>query len=117
MIAERNEYLNEDQTIGYVEAIYASGNVLKTTYFPKSQRLFIAFSRGHTYSYNNVTEEIYNEFEKAESQGKYFMVNLNKPDKFPTRKEFTLYPSEVNECKLKIVEAKNKLNDEKADTI
>ena len=110
MIAERNEYVNEDQTIGYVEAIYASGNVLKTTYFPKSMRLFIAFNRGHTYSYNNVTEEIYNEFEKAESQGKYFAEKLNKPDKFQTRKEFTLYPSEVKESKLKIVEAKNKLN-------
>ena len=118
MIAERNEYLNEDQTIGYVEAVYASGNVLKTTYFPKSQRLFIAFSRGHTYSYNNITKELYKGFEKAESQGKYFLDhNMNKPEKYPCRKEFTLYPSEVKECKLKIVEAKNKLNDEKAETI
>lgn len=115
MIAERNEYLNEDQTIGYVEAVYASGNILKTTYFPKSNRLFIAFNRGHTYSYANVNEEIYNAFEKAESQGKYFAEKLNKPDKYPTRKEFTLYPSEVKDCKLKIVEAKKKLvksNDE-----
>ena len=111
MIAQKNEYLNEDQTIGYVEAIYASGNVLKSTYFPKSKRLFIAFNRGHTYSYGNVGQEIYNDFEKAESQGKFFMQNLNKPDKYPTRKEFTLYPSEVKECKLKIVEAKNKLNE------
>ena len=115
MIAERNEYLNEDQTIGYVEAIYASGNVLKTTYFPKTKRLFIAFSRGHTYSYNNIDEETYNQFEKAESQGKYFMEKLKKPDKYPTRKEFTLYPSEVKDCKLKIVEAKNKLINENKD--
>lgn len=115
MIAERNEYLNEDQTIGYVEAVYASGNILKTTYFPKSQRLFIAFNRGQTYSYNNVNEEIYNEFEKAESQGKYFLDILNKPNKYPTRREFTLYPSEVNECKLKIIEAKNKIINENKD--
>jgi hypothetical protein len=115
MLANRNEYLNEDQTIGYVEAVYASGNVLKSIYFPKSKRLFISFSRGHTYSYNNVSEEIYNEFENAESQGKYFMENLNKPDKYPTRREFNLYPSEVSECKLKIVEAKNKLINENKD--
>lgn len=111
MLAERNEYLNEDQTIGYVEAIYASGNVLKTTYFPKSKRLFIAFNRGHTYSYGNIEMDLYNEFEKAESQGKFFSEKLNKADKYPTRKEFTLYPSEVSECKLKIVEAKNKINE------
>lgn len=112
MIAERNEYLNEDQTIGYIEAIYASGNVLKTTYFPKSKRLFIAFNRGHTYSYANIDIELYNEFEQSESQGKYFSQYLNKPDKYPTRKEFTLYPSEVADYKLKIIEVKNKLNEQ-----
>ena len=110
MIANRNEYLEEDQSVGYIEAIYASGNILKTTYFPKTNRLFIAFNRGQTYSYNNVDEELYNNFEKAESQGKFFVANLTQIDKYPCRKEFTLYPSEVKDCKLKIVEAKNKID-------
>ena len=104
MLIERKEILNEDQSIGYIEAIFNSDNVLKTTYFPKAQRLYIAFSRGQTYSYSNVTKEIYNEFEGSDSQGKFFRSCLNNKA-YPYRKEFTLYPSEINEIK-QIIENK-----------
>jgi hypothetical protein len=99
MLIERKEILNEDKSTGYIEAIFNSDNVLKTTYFPQAKRLYIAFSRGHTYSYGNVSREIYDAFEAADSQGKYFHANINNKNKYPTRKEFTLYPREVQNLK------------------
>jgi hypothetical protein len=109
MLVERKEILNEDKSTGYIEAVFNSDNVLKTTYFPKIQRLYIAFSRGHTYSYSNVSREIYDAFEESDSQGKYFHKNINNRSKYPTRKEFTLYPNEVHDLK-NIVEEFNENN-------
>lgn len=106
MLVERKEVLNEDETIGYIESVFKSENILKTTYFPKAQRLYIAFSRGQTYSYGNISPEFYQEFEDAESHGKFFHKNINKKDDYPYRKEFTLYPNEMNELK-DIVENKS----------
>lgn len=108
MLIERKEILNEDKSIGYIESIFNSDNVLKTTYFPAMQRLYIAFNRGHTYSYGNISNEIYCEFENADSQGKFFYKNINNKKEYPYRKEFTLYPYEVKNLK-EIVESKNKL--------
>lgn len=99
MLVERKEVLNEDKSIGYIEAVFNSDNVLKTTYFLSNQRLYIAFSRGHTYSYGNISKELYDEFEKADSQGKFFHMKINKNNMYPFRKEFTLYPNEVKELK------------------
>jgi hypothetical protein len=99
MLIERKEVLNEDESVGYIEAVFNSDNVLKTTYFLGIRRLYIAFSRGHTYSYGNVSKELYDEFENAESQGKFFHTKINKNNLYPYRKEFTLYPNEVKELK------------------
>jgi len=107
MLIERKEILNDDKSIGYIEAIFNSGNLLRTTYFPMSQKLYIAFGRGHTYSYSNVSKEFYDEFEKTESQGKFFHSKINNNKAFPYRKEFSLYPSEIQEIKKIIEENKN----------
>jgi hypothetical protein len=109
MLIERKEILNEDNSMGYIEAVFNSDNVLKTTYFPSNQRLYIAFNRGQTYSYGGITKEMYAEFEAADSQGKYFHKNINNKNKFSTRKEFTLYPHEVKDLK-NIVEEFNENN-------
>jgi hypothetical protein len=109
MLVESKQILNEDGSVGYIEAIFKSDNILKTTYFPESQRLYIAFSRGHTYSYGNVSSELYEEFESAESHGKFFHQKINNNKAHPYRKEFTLYPFEVNDAK-KIVEQFNENN-------
>jgi hypothetical protein len=113
MLVERKEVLNEDQSIGYIESVFNSGNVLKTTYFPAMHRLYIAFSRGHTYSYSNIEPDFYQEFEEADSQGKFFYVKISNNRKYPARKEFTLYPNEVKGIK-QIVEDK-KIIDEDGD--
>lgn len=99
MLIERKEFQEKDGNIGYIESVFNSDNVLKTTYFPGNQRLYIAFSRGHTYSYGNISPEIYENFENAESQGKFFHKNINNNYKHPARKEFTLYPNEVKGLK------------------
>ena len=111
MLVERKEFRVDDGEIGYVECVFKSDNILKTTYFPENQRLYIAFSRGHTYSYGNITEELYEEFENAESHGKFFHQHINNKTKYPYRKEFTLYPTEIDEVR-KIIEENNEDEDE-----
>jgi len=112
MLVERKEYKNENGTIGYYESIFNSSNILKTTYFPHNQRLYVSFNRGGTYSYENINEELYIKFENAESQGKFLRNNIIKnSNKYPYRKEFTLYPEEIKELKL-IVEQNKKDKDE-----
>jgi len=111
MLVERKEVLNEDGSVGYVETIFESGNILKTTYFLENQRLYIAFRRGHTYSYGNFSNDKYLEFENAESQGKFFHKNVNNNPKHPFRKEFTLYPNEIESVN-KIIEENKKDEDE-----
>jgi hypothetical protein len=105
MLVERKIILNEDQSVGYIETVINSDNILKTTYFPTMQKLYIAFSRGNTYSYSNITEDIYEEFETAESHGKFFHSRINNNKKYPFRKEFTLYPAEISDIR-KIIEEK-----------
>jgi hypothetical protein len=112
MLIERKEILNENGTIGYIEAVFDSSNILKITYFPEAQRLYIAFNRGETYSYGNVTHELYDAFEKAESQGKFFNTNIKNKNEHPYRKEFTLYPSEIIDTKKIIEEHKKEEEDE-----
>jgi len=97
MLIERKEFQEVDGSVGYIESVFNSRNVLKTTYFSNIQRLYIAFNRGHTYSYGNVDPEQYQEFEEAESQGKFFHKKINGNKMHPARKEFTLYPNEVKD--------------------
>jgi len=104
MLIERKEFGDTDGSIGYIECIYKSGNILKTTYFPKANKLYISFNRGHTYSYNNITPDLYELFESAESQGIFFQKRIINNRQFPTRKEFTLYPNEVKGYKLIVKE-------------
>lgn len=112
MLVERKEILNEDKSIGYIESIFKSENILKTTYFPTMRRLYIAFSRGHTYSYGNISSDMYEEFEKAESHGKFFYRRINKKQEHPYRREFTLYPNEVKDLKEIVENNKNEEDDE-----
>lgn len=104
MLVERKEFTENDGSVGYIECVYKSDNILKTTYFPGIQRLYIAFSRGHTYSYGNVSPEFYEEFENADSQGVFFHKKINNNKAHPYRKEFTLYPAEVVDLKQIVTE-------------
>lgn len=93
----------------YIESIFDSTNILKTTYFPTQKRLYISFRRGETYSYGNVDESLYKKFEDSDSQGEFFIQEIKKkPNEFPYRKEFSLYSSEIQDIKKIISEHKNK---------
>ena len=111
MIVERKEFKVDDGEVGWIEAVFDSGNILKTTYFPERELLYIAFSRGDTYSYGNVSPELYEEFEQAESRGKFFHQRLNNKNKHPVRREFSLYPTEVQGLR-KIIEEKSDRDEE-----
>lgn len=102
----------EDDKDYYVESIFDSSNILKTTYFPSNKRLYISFGRGQTYSYGNIDEDLYKKFENSESQGKFFIQEIKKkPDVYPYKKEFSLYPREIEDIKRIINEHKNNEND------
>jgi hypothetical protein len=99
MLVERKEYIEKETNLTYIESIFKSENILKTTYFPHSQRLYIAFSRGDTYSYGNVSPDFYQEFENAESHGKFFYGKINKNPAYPYRREYKLLPYEIEGLK------------------
>jgi hypothetical protein len=113
MLLEKKEYLEKNGKIGYVESVFDSSNLLKTTYFPDQNKLYVAFNKGPVYSYTNISQELYDEFEKAESQGRFFIKAIKSaPDKYPYRKEFSLYPSEIGELREVV---KKKLDEIKKD--
>lgn len=106
MIAKR--IVEKDETGTLIECIIDSSNVLKTQYFAHNNRLYVYFNRGHAYSYENVTEEIYKEFEDSDSQGEYLRRKIMKDMRsFPYRKEFKLSASELKEAKQTLNEWKD----------
>ena len=112
MLVERKEHKEPNGEIGYIESVFDSRNVLKTTYFPINNKLYIAFNRGNTYSYLNVIPQKYQEFENAESQGKFFRENFLNKKEYPCVKEFSLYPNEIKDLKEVVDIHKNKNIDE-----
>lgn len=110
MYITKEIYIEKDESIAYIECIYNSSNILKTTYFPTQEKLFIYFKRGGTYSYLNVDEKLYNEFENAESHGKFLQERIKNNPYHQHLKEFTLYKSEIDDCEKIILESKNKSN-------
>lgn len=100
MLIQERKFQEKDGSIGYYDAVYNSSNILQTTYFPSSEKLYISFNRGGVYSYLNVTQELYEEFKNAESQGEFFSSRIKKNVKqFPYMKEYTLYPNEIKDLK------------------
>lgn len=102
MIVEKNTYNDPDGTIGWIETIFDSSNILYTTYFPKTKILYIAFARGGVYSYINVDQEFYDRFETTESQGKFFVSEIKNNPKYPYQKSFKLFESEISRAKVTI---------------
>lgn len=112
MIIKEDKYYDDDKSLGYIDVVYESSNILQTTYFPKQKKLYISFNRGGVYSYNNIDEELYDNFVHAESQGKFFHINIKKNvDKYPFNKEYSLYPEEITKYK-KIVDEHKSNKDE-----
>jgi hypothetical protein len=107
MIVEKIEHNESDGTLGWIECVYHSSNIMLTIYFLESKVLYISFNDGATYKYSGVERETYDELETAESQGKYFYKNIRSGD-YPFSREYKLYKREINEAKTKIEEWKEK---------
>ncbi len=112
MLVKRDEVLNEDGSLGYVESVFKSENILKITYFVEAHRLYIAFSRGDTYVYENISPEFYQDFEDAESNGKFFHKRIKNKPGSPGKREYGLLPYEIKGFRKIIAEHDTEDNDE-----
>ena len=61
-----------------------SSNIERVGFDPEKNDLFVKFLSGGTYSYADVDEDIFDNFVRAESKGKYFLDYV-KPDYIHTR--------------------------------
>lgn len=102
MIVEKNTFNDQDGSLGWIECIYDSTNILSSIYFPKTKILYISFNRGMTYKYFNIEESLYYQFENSDSQGKFFVKNIKNDINLIYSKEFKLYESEIKDAKDKI---------------
>jgi hypothetical protein len=103
MIVSNKIHEEKDGSVGYIENVYDSSNILTSTYFPKTNIMYIAFNRGGVYSYGNISKELHEQFVNAESQGKFFVKEIKNNDAYPFLKEFKLFESEINDAK-KLIE-------------
>lgn len=98
MIVKRS--ILEDDGGKIITCVINSSNILKTEYFAHRNILYVYFNRGKVYSYANVTDDIYNNFEEADSQGEYLRGEImKKSSKYPYSKEFTMTKFEIDEAK------------------
>lgn len=105
MILEKNVVI-DDEGKKYIECIFDSSNITKSIYFEHMNKFYIFFKRGHGYSYVNVDKELYENFEKAESQGLFFNSKIKNKPEHECRYEFKLMSDEVAEMENKINECK-----------
>jgi hypothetical protein len=59
-----------------------SSNLAKTEYDTETSKLVVEFKNGVKYEYDEVPHKIYTQFRMAESQGKYFNLNISKTYKY-----------------------------------
>lgn len=94
MILERKETKKDNGDI-VIEGYYDSSNIIKTMYVPSQSHLFIFFKNKHVYSYSGIDKELFENFEKAESQGKFFVSEIrNKSKEYNYFREYKLYDFE-----------------------
>lgn len=74
---------------------FDSSTILQTVYYQDKQFLYIFFKKGNVYSYQPISKEIYDNFEKAESQGKFLNIHIKKNPAIAYRKETVLKENEL----------------------
>ena len=55
---------------------YDSKMIRRADYTPDTKELIVTFNNGQKYSYENVNEDVMNEFMEPESAGRYFLQNI-----------------------------------------
>jgi hypothetical protein len=105
--------LRRQEENGVVEALYNSSNLFKSLFLKERHIMYVFFKKGGVYSYYNVNEEIYDEFEAAESQGEFFTQKIKNNQQYPHSKEFKMKDFEINELTTRINEAVKSLESPK----
>jgi KTSC domain len=59
-----------------------SSNIDEVEYIPSTKTLQIRFKNGSLYNYFDVPEEVFEEFIKSESAGKYFQAHVKSAFQF-----------------------------------
>jgi len=112
MLLDRKEIKRERDNMTLIEAFFDSSNISKSNYYPDKKFMFIFFNNGLVYSYSNITEELYNNFENAESQGKFFITEIKKkPTIYRYLREYKLYDFEKQDIVQIIENLKTGKND------
>jgi aspartokinase-like uncharacterized kinase len=55
-----------------------SSNIKRTEYDVETKKLVTEFNNGLKYEYSDVPHNVYTQFRKAESQGKFFISEISK---------------------------------------
>lgn len=101
--------LRKQDENGVVEALFDSSNLYKALYLKEKKIMYVFFKKGGVYSYYNVDNAIYEQFETAESQGEFFTKHLKYNTNYPYSKEFVMKDFEINDLTNSINEAKSRL--------
>jgi len=80
----------------YIESIYDSSNIVASKYIRESEILYIIFKNNKVYSYTPVNEELFNQFQLNESQGKFFISHIKNNPEISTIKEDSLLTEDYN---------------------
>lgn len=115
MILEKNLIEDKDNK-KYIECVFDSSNIAKTIYFEHVEKFYIFFKRGHGYSYINVDKELYEEFENAESQGKFFNQKIKNNPVHQHKYEFKLFETELKEVETLIESYKKQKNEQDSES-
>jgi hypothetical protein len=59
-----------------------SSNIVRTEYDTETGKMIAEFKNGSKYEYEDVPHNVYTKFRMAESQGKYFNVEISKKFKY-----------------------------------
>jgi len=59
-----------------------SSNIVRTEYDTETKKMIAEFKNGSKYEYEEIPHNIYTRFRMAESQGKYFNVEIAKKFKY-----------------------------------
>lgn len=107
MLLNKNSHIEEDGSVGYVDAYFDSSNILQSTYFPGKEKLVVTFGRGQTYAYFDVSQNLYERFENSESQGKFIRSEIIDKN-LDSKLMYKLTSAELSELKANIELNKNK---------
>lgn len=74
-----------------------SSNIFQSIYYEDKQFLYLFFKKGNVYSYQPISKELYEGFEKAPSQGQYLDMFIKKNPSITYRKETVLKKHELDQ--------------------